>query len=83
MAADFRLRQLAALDDIDALTAIVARVRPQVGGRIDWNTLVRGRVLAAVPTDPTGVPYELAADGTVTIGPSSTLGPLPTLERTP
>jgi hypothetical protein len=44
---------------------------------------VRARVLAAVPTDPTGVAYELTADGTVTIGPSSTLGPLPTLERTP
>jgi tetratricopeptide (TPR) repeat protein len=82
-AATFRLRQLAALDDIDALTAIVARVRPGVAGPIDWNTLVRARVLAAVPTDPTGVAYELTADGTVTIGPSSTLGPLPTLERTP
>jgi len=82
-AADFRLRQLAALDDIDALTAIVARVRPRLSGPIDWNTLVRARVLAAVPTDPTGVAYELAADGTVTIGSASTLGPLPTLEPTP
>lgn len=82
-AADFRLRQLAALDDIDALTAIVARVRPRLAGAIDWNTLVRARVLEAVPTDPTGVAYELTADGTVTIGATSTLGPLPTLERTP
>lgn len=82
-AADFRLRQLAALDDIDALTAIVARVRPALPGPLTWTTLVRARVLAAVPTDPTGVAYELAADGTVTLGPSSTLGPLPTLERTP
>ena len=71
------------LDDIDALTAIVARMRPRLAGSIDWMTLVRARVLEAVPTDSTGVAYELAADGTVTIGPSSTLGPLPTLERTP
>lgn len=82
-AADFRLRQLAALDDIDALTAIVARVRPRLAGAVDWATLVRARVLEAVPTDPTGVAYELAADGTVTIGSTSTLGPLPALERTP
>jgi tetratricopeptide (TPR) repeat protein len=82
-AADFRLRQLAALDDIDALTAIVARVTSAGGSAGDWSALIRARVLADVPTDPTGVPYVLAADGTVTLGPTSSLGPLPTLERTP
>ncbi len=82
-AADFRLRQLAALDDIDALTAIVARSRPRLPGALDWPALVRARILDRVPTDPLGVPYELTGDGTVTIGAESPLGPLPTLERTP
>ncbi len=82
-AADFRLRQLAALDDIDALTAIAARMRSRLAGPIDWHAIVRAGVLAAVPTDPMGVPYALAADGTVTLAPTSPLGPLPTLEAAP
>jgi tetratricopeptide (TPR) repeat protein len=82
-AADFRLRQLAALDDIDALGAIVARMRGRLAGPIDWKAIVAAGVLAGVPTDPLGVPYELAADGTVTLGPTSPLGPLPTLEGAP
>jgi tetratricopeptide (TPR) repeat protein len=82
-AADFRLRQLAALDDIDALTAIVARARPHLPGALDWPALVGARILERVPTDPLGVPYELTGDGVVTIGAASPLGPLPTLERTP
>lgn len=82
-AADFRLRQLAALDDIDALTAIAARMRSRLAGPIDWHAIVGAGVLAAVPTDPMGVPYALAADGTVTLAPTSPLGPLPTLEAAP
>ncbi len=81
--ADYRLQQLAALDDIDALTALVTRARTSRGGRVDWASLVRARLLAAVPTDPTGVAYELDDDGAVTLGTASTLHPLPTLERTP
>ncbi len=82
-AAEFRLRQLAALDDIDSLNAIVARVRGSGVGPIDWNVLIRAGVLAAVPTDPLGAPYVIGGDGAVTLGPSSTLGPLPTLGARP
>jgi len=77
-AAEYRLRQLAALDDIDALTAIVARLRLAPGQPIDWETLVHARILPGFPNDPTGVPYTLSADGRVGLGPESTLAPLPT-----
>lgn len=76
-AADYRLRQLAALDDIDALNAIVARGRARA---LDWGAFVRAGILPAVPTDPAGQPYLLTADGTVTIDPRSPLAPLPTFE---
>lgn len=82
-AATFRLQQLAALDDLDALTALVARARPMVGAAGDWGALVQAGLLRATPTDPTGVAYVLAPDGMVSLGPSSTLGPLPTLQGTP
>lgn len=76
-AAEYRLQQFAALDDIDALTAVVARARSQ-GVSLEWPALVRARLLADVPTDPLGQPYVLQPDGTVTLGPSSFLAPLPT-----
>ncbi|MBP7776028.1 MAG: hypothetical protein KA371_02745 [Acidobacteria bacterium] len=82
-AAEFRLQQLAALDDIDALTAIVARTKGSLGASLDWSRLVRAGVLTAVPTDPMGVPYVLDQEGAVTLGPTSPLGPLPTLEARP
>lgn len=78
-AAEFRLRQLAALDDIDALAAIVARGRARAGA-LQWSAFVRAGILPAVPTDPLGTPYLLAADGTVTLDPASPLHPLPTFE---
>ncbi|MEZ5418427.1 MAG: hypothetical protein R2708_13900 [Vicinamibacterales bacterium] len=78
-AADYRLRQLAALDDIDALTAIVERGRERARA-LDWGAFVRAGILPAVPTDPAGQPYLLTADGAVTIDPRSPLAPLPTFE---
>lgn len=81
-AAAYRLRQLAALDDIDALNAVVARGRSRVSA-IDWNAFVRAGVLPAVPTDPMGTPYVLSPDGLVAIDPASPLAPLPTFEAHP
>lgn len=78
-AAEYRLRQLAALDDIDALTAIVARGRARAGAP-DWRAFVRAGILPAVPTDPMGTPYLLSREGAVTLDPSSPLSPLPTFE---
>jgi tetratricopeptide (TPR) repeat protein len=78
--AEFRLGQLRALDDVDALTARVEQTRQRLG-RLpqSWAEVIAARVLPAVPTDPTGVPYQLDGTGTVTLGPGSGLAPLPVL----
>ena len=80
-AATFRLQQLAALDDLDALRAQVARFR----GRADlsWSLLVGAGALTGVPVDPTGVPYELTAEGAVELGAGSILAPLPGIGTRP
>lgn len=76
-AAEYRLRQLAALDDIEALNGVVGRGRA-AGVGLDWPAFVRARLLRDIPTDPTGEVYVLRPDGTVVLGPTSSLAPLPT-----
>lgn len=80
-AAGYRLRQLAALDDLDALTEQLARFR----GRTDvsWALLIRAGALSGVPVDPTGVPYEITPDGAVVLGAGSSLAPLPDIDTKP
>lgn len=78
-AAEYRLAQLRALDDIDALQPLVARVRERIGvPPASWQVLVSAGLLQAPPADPAGVPYALGPDGAVTLGPTSPLRPLPT-----
>jgi hypothetical protein len=78
--AEFNLGQLRALDDIDALTQRVQQARQRLGRQPQsWEDVIGARVLAAVPTDPSGVPYQLDDTGTVTLGPGSKLAPLPVL----
>lgn len=79
-AAKYRLDQFAALDDLDALTAVVARGRAQ-GIALDWSSLVRAGLLRDIPTDPVGQPYVLDATGVVTLGSASVLAPLPAFEN--
>ncbi len=81
-AAEFRLGQLSALDDIDALTAVVASARAR-GVALDWTALVRAGLLRGVPADPAGVPYVLGPEAAVAIDPASPLAPLPTFEAAP
>jgi tetratricopeptide (TPR) repeat protein len=78
--AQLKLAQLKALDDIDALAALVRRFtqaqgRPPAG----WNELVALRWLAGIPLDPSGTPYELRSDapGGVALSETSSLAPLP------
>ena len=80
-AAEYRLRQLAALDDLDALTARVARFRGLVS--LSWSSLVQAGAMSGVPVDPTGVPYALTPDGTVALGAESSLAPLPEIDTKP
>ena len=78
--AQLKLGQLTALDDIDALALVVrrfteARGRPPAA----WDELVGMRLLAGVPLDPSGTPYELRPDapGGVALSERSSLSPLP------
>lgn len=80
-AAEYRLAQLRALDDIDALTERVAEAAAKRGRTpMAWNDVVAVGGLRGVPTDPTGVPYALGRDGRVSLGAGSSLAPLPSLE---
>jgi tetratricopeptide (TPR) repeat protein len=78
--AQLKLSQLQALDDIDALAAIVGRYAQLRGGPPrSWNELVAIRWIAGVPLDPSGTPYDLKPDvpGGVALSEKSTLHPLP------
>ncbi len=76
--AEHRLLQLRALDDIDALQAIVDQVARETGQPPrDWTTLIASRRLRGVPRDPAGTPYALTTDGKVRLGDGSALFPLP------
>jgi len=76
-AAEYRLRQFDALDDLDALAAVVARAR-DLGVSLTWPSAVRAGLLREVPTDPLGEAYVLQPDGVVSLAPTSLLRPLPT-----
>jgi len=72
------LRQLDALDAIDQLRVIVQRFPPPAGERYSWQWLNRRGVLRGIPTDDTGMPFELdPVTGDVTVSPRSELSPMP------
>jgi hypothetical protein len=76
--ANQRLLQLDALDALDAIDERVSayrRARPDAP--LDWEHLVGAGYLRGVPADPTGIPYELARDGEVSISRESRLWPIP------
>lgn len=77
--AAWRLRQLQALDDVDALAAIVQRFVGAGGARpYSWEQLVGAGYLRRIPVDPAGVPYALGPHtGTVEVAESSPLQPMP------
>jgi len=76
--AERRLMQLGALDQIDALQKIVDRLTASAGQPpSDWLPLVRARLLAGIPVDPAGAPYEIDGSGRVRLATKSPLLPLP------
>lgn len=80
--AERRLLQFQALDDIDALQARVDRLATSLGAPPgDWMALVRAGALRGVPADPAGAPYQIDAQGRVSLSTSSPLFPLPTEPR--
>jgi tetratricopeptide (TPR) repeat protein len=77
-AAALRLRQLDAMDVIDALQARVdAYRRDHPDEPVTWQKLLAARLLASVPVDSSGVPFVIDASGRVTVARESSLFPLP------
>jgi tetratricopeptide (TPR) repeat protein len=74
--AEFRLAQLRALDDIDALQKIVDAFGQRGPRVLSWQALIAARVLGRIPLDPRGTPYEVSG-GHVQLSRSSPLWPLP------
>jgi hypothetical protein len=76
--AEKALAQLQALDDIDALQAMLDRVSGATGEPPrDWQPLVRAGLVRAVPVDPSGTAYTIDAAGRVALARESPLFPLP------
>jgi hypothetical protein len=74
-----RLRQLDALDGIDALSARVEQFK-KGGGQapFTWQKLIAARLLSGVPLDPDGTPFDIGSDtGDVRLNEQSMLLPLP------
>jgi hypothetical protein len=81
--ADFRLKQLDAMDGIDVLERAAQIYRERAGAYpASWSDLLRAGLVRRIPADPTGVPFRLdASNGKVRLDPSSSLNPLPVAER--
>jgi tetratricopeptide (TPR) repeat protein len=77
--ADYRLRQLDAIDQAAQLEALTAAYARRFGTPpASWEQLVRAGLLARVPHDPLGYPYRLSERVEVTVSRESPLFPLPT-----
>jgi len=76
--AERHLGQLRALDEIDALQAIVNRVASQSAQPVlDWRPVMRAAGWRTIPVDPAGIPYEIDERGRVQVSRSSPLWPMP------
>jgi hypothetical protein len=77
--AEFRLRQLDAMDMLDALNARAERYAAREGHVAQsWQTLAPALGLRGTPVDPAGVPFAInPTTGRVTLAADSPLLPLP------
>lgn len=82
--AEFRLKQLDAMDGVDLMERVVQQYRARTGALpASWAEMIRAGALRGVPKDPTGTPFQLdPSTGKVTLDPSSSLNPLPEAEQT-
>ncbi len=76
--AERRLQQLDALDFIESVQARVNEARARTGRAFgDWNSLIQAGAIPGLPVDPAGVPYDIDANGVVSLSKKSSLFPLP------
>jgi hypothetical protein len=77
-AAERTLVQLTVLDRIDEIQRRLDAFTTSRGTVVsDWATAIRAGIVPGFPVDPTGVRYELTAEGRVQLSPASPLFPLP------
>lgn len=77
--AEFRLRQLDAMDLLDRLNALLERYEQQTGQKAtSWTPLITRGWLRRMPADPSGTPFVIDAQGRATVAKESQLHPLPT-----
>jgi tetratricopeptide (TPR) repeat protein len=78
--AEYRLRQLDAIDETAQLEQVTAAYERRFGTRpLSWDHLLRSGFLPRIPVDPAGYPYALnPRSGEVTVSEQSALWPLPT-----
>ena len=81
--ARFRLKQLDAMDQIEALQRAVGAYRERIGtAPMSWLDLVRAGYLRGIPIDPERYPYRIdPGSGSVALDPKSPLNPLPKPEQ--
>ena len=84
-AAQYRLEQLDAMDQIDALERVVHVYEERTGMRAqNWFDMARAGLIRGIPEDSDGNPYRLNPDsGVVTLDPASRLNPLPNIHPRP
>lgn len=80
--AERSLRQLDALDQIDAIQAAVRAAPQPPDGRYSWRDLTRRGVLPGMPLDSTGTPLEIdPVTGDISVSTRSPLFPMPVTMR--
>jgi hypothetical protein len=77
--AERRLRQLTAMDQIDALRNLAGVFEERTGMQLrSWDQLIKARYLRGVPVDSEGHAYHLDGErGIISLDPGSPLNPLP------
>jgi hypothetical protein len=75
--AERRLRQLDALDLIDAVQRAVDAAAPRTGKLTNWQDLIRAGVIRRVPLDPADVPLRIDDEARVHLAVMSPLYPPP------
>ncbi len=76
--AERSLRQLDAIDQIEAIEAAVRHAPPPPDGRYSWADLTRRGVFPGIPLDNTGTPLEIdPVTGHVSVSMRSPLYPMP------
>ncbi len=83
VAAETKLMQLKAIEDVEQLQKAIDRFAERRGSPVrNWDDLLAAGALRGIPNDPSGVPYKMTGDGRVQVSETSKLFPLPVEPQT-